>query len=634
MVGYILMAAFGLGCAWALMKAMNWLPIILVLLVAGVRAEANVILAYSVNNNSGGAVSFALKELYQGSYYATSMGSSSLAAGGSWGPWNSPTCLSGGGYPNGATYELFYQTPPGTGPQISAGQHTTPANACSGTDTYTWNVGGTPPPNYTWSGCVTNTTPMPQQVCWYDTLGHVSCQNIGPGQYYCVSATNNTTPFSAGFGQTGFNPDGTTNLASFPGYTAAQTNSGSANNTVSTGSPGGGPGSGMNPGGGTGAGSNTNLTGNQFASGISNQLSTEIAGFQYLGNMLSAGNSSQAAGNQQLTNLNAIEQQALNYQTQQVQILSNATNLLRDLDTNLASFPGFETSNTLSSAQSLKGMSNTLQTMSVQSSNTAASLSNLVVQGNYAGSYSSGGTNAQGTNTLTNVLANATIMANGVSNAIAAWGNGFDPQGNLDITNLTGGVANNSLWFLPMNTNIFGAAYLGGPGRTPQTNPGVDLDPRHNAMFIGVSAWARNLEVWLIALLVFAEVRSMMSKRMIAIMFTPSATHDALSDGYELPLKLAILVPLMVSLPITMAAIAYNFSNWPGHIVPAAPFSSAAVNSLAGSTWGPMVADAIDIVGYLFPLDFALGSIIYLGAVWTGLDAITAWFMVRLRYLS
>jgi hypothetical protein len=163
----------------------------------------------------------------------------------------------------------------------------------------------------------------------------------------------------------------------------------------------------------------------------------------------------------------------------------------------------------------------------------------------------------------------------------------------------------------------------------------VNLNPRDNSLFLSFAAWLRNAEVWVITGLVLLELRALMSKRMMGLLFVPSATHDPVSDAYELPIKLVALGATLIGFPLALAAIAYNFANWPSHeVVYAAPLSHDAVVGLAGVTWGPMLADAIDVVSYFFPISFALGAVVYMGVVWLSMDTLCAGIMLRMRYLS
>lgn len=163
----------------------------------------------------------------------------------------------------------------------------------------------TPPTFYYASGCVTNNTALPMQFQFRTSIGGHSpatMQTSGgqdifmPGEWGCYGVTN-TAPFEYWMDYFVFHPDagnqaissgggGPFNAAtnSFPGVGGS-----GSSGTVGIGAP-------NNPvGGSSGAGSTTNLTGGQFASGISNLYNVNVQVANLIGQAL--GNVSTAISN-------------------------------------------------------------------------------------------------------------------------------------------------------------------------------------------------------------------------------------------------------------------------------------------------------------------------------------------------
>lgn len=272
---------------------------------------------YSWHNSSGGSAGVALYrdidhlQIFTPQFVGPGTWATNSGAVGNDGPYNYKVYWRNGALPNYTTYDgvvdIGVQVLGGnyysewTGAVATGGTNSPPAVGPCGTNV-NW---------YNFNQCFTNTTFFPRRVIIvYQTVGS-GCQTpeqtdnmMLPSEGFCVSLTN-CCPTEAFL---------TEEIYDGEGHLLISTNSGPYwANTNSAGAGPGGPGSPIsitgpvgkpkdpstgNPG--AGYGSNTNLTGGQFNTGLTNLGSIMGGGFQYLGSGL--GNI-----NINLTNLTGLE---------------------------------------------------------------------------------------------------------------------------------------------------------------------------------------------------------------------------------------------------------------------------------------------------------------------------------------
>lgn len=588
----IILFIFGILCAWGILKATNWLPLILVMCTLSARAQSCT--GGSCNhdvfwrNSSAGTI--CVNQTCSGPATCSSCPANigqSIAPG-------QTICF--GENNTGDTYNYFVYAG-----GVCSGTPVCTQAGSGGTTAVTWVYPGCTnlPPTYYWNYCITNNSGLPMQVMWVGSPNNSPLVNLGPGQYYCFSGSGTTWGFG-GFTEAYYNPDGTaTNISIWPPTAPNGTNNVPGNSGgYNPGGPGG-PGNPQGPGGSL-SGSNTNLTGNQYYAGVSNLQSTLANGFGYLGSLIGAEDTQIQMGNGLLLSIsNGVLTMVGAEGTNNAQN-SVMTNQFSAVTNQLAALTN-------------GGFSLLSSNLGTLNSNTVAGFSNLLA--------ALGGTNSPfpsgGDTNRDQVSSNAGYMSNSV---VVNWGAPYDYGGATDI--ISG--SSNSYWFLNINTNPF----TGSPGVK-----GIDLDPRHSAWFTGFASYAKNIEVWVITLAVMWQIRVWMSKRLMAVLMTPgpSVGGGEVSSMAIMIAKAAGGTAIVASLPLMMAAAAYNFLNWPSYTTASHPLGATAVYSLAGSV-GPYIADAIDIVGYMVPLGFLGGALVYLGVVWLALDAMVVGVMTRVRF--
>lgn len=443
------------------------------------------------------------------------------------------------------------------------------------------------------------------QVKWIGMPNDSEAINLAPGQRYCFTGSG-TNWGVGGFVTIGWLPDGTaTNMTVWPPTVPNTTNSAPSGPGTGGGNPGGpngNPGE-AGPGAGVG-GSNTNLTGNQFYQGITNLDSRLGAGFGYIGGL-------QAEGNQTLASIGGM----------MFSVSNGVLTLVNDLQTN--EFKMGVITNDLSASTNL--LSAVVTNLSGLNSNTVTGFSNLAsaiagLSTNLGGGI---GTNLPGSGESNGIEGAALSFSNGMMGFGAGWVD-------AGVTNVARSNLGN-YWFISVQTNPLAAW---DPNGHYDLNSGIDLDPRHSPWFIAFATFMRNIEVWLITLGIMWTVRGWMSERIRAILLTPTATNPSGYDPVALAQRAARLVFLLAvaaAVPVAMAALVYNFLNWPDHEVPMDPLGSLALG--ATGLLGPLLADAIDIVCYMFPVNFGAGALVYLGAVWTSLDAMTSYVQFKIKFV-
>lgn len=162
--------------------------------------------------------------------------------------------------------------------------------------------GSAPPPSYISSGCVTNNTANMAGFFVHfsptldDGTHDMGSGPLAPGQWWCINKTN-SVPYQTQVEMVLYNSDGGTNTVTVgdPGW--AGTNAANPNPYPQPGNPYPGNPITGGPGSGSGVGSNTNLTGGQFAGGMSNLINVT----------LSTGNLLVGLGGEQLNELRKID---------------------------------------------------------------------------------------------------------------------------------------------------------------------------------------------------------------------------------------------------------------------------------------------------------------------------------------
>lgn len=602
--------AFGFFCGWALLKAAKWLPLVLLVCIPA-RADV-VVWAYppTVNNGSYNAV-YACSAGAPGQFTGVSCSYGQLPQymylANGYAPWNVFGVGNETGSPlnfsqacGGAYIYAFTNVGPGTcqlmfGPSQFGGWQSCTNGGGGG--------GNQGPTVYSWNYTITNDTGLPMQIMWVGAPTNSGLINLGPGQSYTYTNSSGTWGLG-GFTSSGVNPDGSlTNISIWPPTPPNLTNQ-----TISGGNTTGGynPGQGNQlppgqPGPGAGVGgSGTNLTGNQYYQGVTNLQSSLGSGFGYLGNLIGAQGTLIQMGNGALFSIS-----------------NGMLTMVGDMGTNITL--GNATTNLLT--QQTNQLSAVVSNLAVLNSNTVSGFSNMIA------ALGGGGTNTFSSGDMgsisNSVSTNGDAFGLGLSNA---WGSPFAGGG---LTNIASGGSNGSYWLIRFPTNPLAAWDYNHP--VNDANSGIDLDPRHNAYFNGFALFMRNIEVWMITFLVLWEIREWMSDRLFKALLTPSNSiklDPAALAQYAV--RLAWGGSVLLVLPVAMAAIAYNFGKW--------AFFESALDPLGSSilaacgTVGPYIGDAISIVSCMIPLAFLGGSVVYLGAVWLGLDVVVAAAMFKLRY--
>lgn len=472
-----------------------------------------------------------------------------------------------------AQYNLCVQWTCHTGGTFSCAQAFGTGNISCSVD-YNSCTGGAPAPTYSTGGCVTNNGAGIQGYYLHfanqdGTSSDWYSGPLAPGDYACNYRTN-TQPFTVQLRQVFYNSDGGTNMVNDSNPSPAGTNTTTQSNYNPNGTPGGqGP---IGPGAGTG--SNTNLTGNQFANGLSNLISVTYGGNNVIQGQLGLGNQ-----------------------------------LLGQISSNTASTAGLGTNYDyrgylIALTNQGSGHLTMLQTMTNQNGmlwtqmNQVALLS-MTNFGWLTNELEYGGTNMM---TINNPGASNQVASNSyaASNefAVASYGKESAFLGGTNFSTATP-PSPSSILDLPIRTNINNAG-----------NWSLRFD--NTAVFTQLAPWLRLLGAFTIFLFAVGYVHTRVQEETIKLGLVPQVAFSVEAYAGKVVGKIARLVvsaTVFGSVPLAIgAAVTYFTTSWGG--TPVSPLSDAGIAN-AGA-FANAVSFGYSILTTVFPFTFACYTLIYL----------------------
>lgn len=590
---WLLAFALGLLCAWVLLRALKWLPVVVVLGVLVGEARAN----FCVTGTEASGVTYNALNATFGVWMQGNSASSGWTG-------NSAHCNTSGQWTGaGATIQLWVScggvdTHVG---DVTSGNvsHTIGGNCANGG----WYIDT--PSSYYGNYCITNTTGHGATFKFCDNCGNCQTMNLGPGMPWCVTYTNTDLacfPVQFSWSQwdgTGQNwgpsqgPNGTNSPPGSPGVVPAP-------------SPAPGPDPGSGPSGTNGA------TGGDIGRLQTNLTYVMNYNGGYLGNVIGT------------FGMNASNQASV-----QILQFSMMTNELASIVTNTGA------GGTNSDSPYFKYLTNLpdIKSELVAATNYLASITNLLT--NYDNMFGSnrfgvGGMYSTGGVAVTWSYAGTSNSGHGIA---VAYTNavGTNVQQYLDvvgaISNFSVAAENGSLWLIPMATNLGRTGYTG-----TTSGSSLDLNPLHQSWFVASAGWVRIIAYWAIVAAYLRWAYDLFYDRAAQAMGIVS--ENAKSDlGILMTVqRLAFWGTLMVGFPATAMAIIKSWQGWPGAAgMPVSPFSGA---TLAGfGAWGTLFAESIAMVDSFFPLLFAASVLASMVAVRLAVDSITLFLMAKLKWV-
>lgn len=514
----------------------------------------------------------------------------SLSAGGSAGPFNQTF---------DATHPVTFYLHSGS----SAGPVVDSALMSGGTMSVTLHTGGAGPPSYQLSpGCITNNGPGLVGFYLNYRYGDGSAAPPGqwysgplaPGQWACAPGVTNSSPFTVQASEVFYNSDLGTN----------QINEGVPNwagtNTATSGASGGYTGGvipGGNPGGGSGLGNNTNLTGGQFASGISNLINVQLAGNTVLGGQLYGlgqmiGSNTVAIQGQTNFDYRGYFQTMTNQGSGMLSSMSVTTNSLGQLITNtfLANIIG---------------------------SNGGFYMSNLLVRAtnDVVGGLPYGWNTNVGS-TLSNYANGDGFSASNEFSMVANAPGNF-PEG----TNITAGGGPVSILDLPIRTNINGGGYW-------------SLRFDQSSVWLYMAPWIRLLFSFIIFIFAVGYIHHRVSEEVIRLAYVPRivwSTEALIGEIAKQGLRVVVSATILCSLPLLVGVgVGYVSAAWGG--TPASPLSDTGI-ALTGP-FANAVKLGFDLLASIFPFWFACTTMVYLFFFDIMVTGAVVWAQKLVRYMS
>lgn len=288
----------GMVAGFISLRALGWL-VVVGLVVLPVKSLATGNLNYTIYNTGSSTITAMLV------YYWDTDPSTCNESGASTVSINAGSSYSGsiGWCYQQVTYKCVYKVggSPHCGDTLASGQYHSSTTCGPETGSVSFYCGPPPAPEYISTGCVTNNTASMAGFFVHftptldDGTHDMGSGPLAPGQWWCINKTN-SVPYQTQVEMVLYNSDGGTNTITVgdPGW--AGTNAANPNPYPQPGNPyPGNPITG--PGSGSGVGSNTNLTGGQFAGGVSNLINVT----------LSTGNLLVGLGGEQLNELRKID---------------------------------------------------------------------------------------------------------------------------------------------------------------------------------------------------------------------------------------------------------------------------------------------------------------------------------------
>lgn len=571
----------GMIAGFISLRSLGWMCILGLLFLACGRANGWT-LNWTVVNTGSSSVDFNiyLNESVGGTSYPCDafLGGGTLGAGGTTGGSN--TGSDGSGVTRDAS--CVYTA---TGGTLSCGCCSSGGDAAglsSGVHSYTFYVGGPPPPPppvyYSASGCLTNATPFPKgaRVDFSDGDPSLTRSPILPGEAWCWTNGPTTNAFTYTISVDTYDGEGnlldttvggpfnsTTNTIGSPGQTGGGTINGPPGNTPAP--------------VGDGGGSNTNLTGNQFNSGVTNIINTLGDLGQFMAGSIAGSLGGLNGGT--MTNL-------LGSNSPVVTGVSSGFNGLGNSLTNLLG------TNSLDSAL-LKAIAN----------NTEATSNSLgIINTNIASILGQTGTNGLGSNFwyMTSSSGQAGVNSQGLTdsnNFVVA--SGANVGSLTDATNFPSTVDESALWTLPIYTNVGDATHPRGAWNLNFTITGIFLD---------IAPWLYAFFVFVINVFSIKYIHYRVQETAMRIWDVPgSGPGKGAFSWLTVGAQLILFTTIMAAFPILIAtaATAVGYSGGMN-----SPFSDAGIAKAGGHA--SSIYLGWQIFSLMFPSTFAITVMIYL----------------------
>lgn len=425
--------------------------------------------------------------------------------------------------------------------------YTDPQTYVHGGSMLVFYIGGSPPSSYYVSGCITNNGSYAKQFFYNDSLGITEPSGyLPPGGVWCMSRTN-TEPFTYWFTWVDYNSDGGTNQAgnsnTYPGYTNAPgTGTGSYNYGGEVPNNPVGPSS--------GAGSGTNLTGGQFAAGVSN-----------LYNVTREGNAMVVAG------------------------LANVARAFSNMNAGVTN-------------KDYTGQLNAISNNTAVATNYLAELSGVLGSNSLANFEGSWGVSNAGSAVWNRVNAIGSNINKGFSESFETNSRGIRGATNIAVT-----VHEPGLWTFQLGN----AAW-----RSRATNHSISLDPSTGGgagLWNNLKGWMRMLWSFVFAIGGIYYVKSRIEDEIVRLTMVPgSAPWKSYGSALFSGLSLAFVTTVLASAPIVMAVV-YD-SMFPIGFQLVFPWSTAGI-STAGE-YSPTLLESMWLLNEFFPMAFVVGLGVYL----------------------
>lgn len=406
---------------------------------------------------------------------------------------------------------------------------------------------GDPAPTYYGKGCVTNNSSFVVSffVKYSDGTSDSSAP-LGPGGTWCVSKTN-STPLTYQIGRIVYDSDMGTNFFYISDPQSLWTNNptptpGTAeyqgpyiptNNVVQMG--------GNNSG---------NLTGQQYASGVTNIINNLYNGFQMLG----AGLAKSSGGGQTGPG-----------------ITNDYTGVLNSIRTNT------------------QGALGSLGQVATNTGNLTNLLSQIVTNTGTNLMYSA----------MTNLMGNATNTVTGegnsLSNTWAAANNGADALGPGATNDLHSATDPADFWVIP--------GFYKTSARADADK--VSLKPTNYSLFNEITKWIKIAFIWIITITTIQYIRFTTQAQLANIMLVPGGSPGKGTWSFIswFSSKSTQTLTLAAAFPIVTAIMTTVLTYWGSDFV--SPFSNAGVNTV-GAGYNYAIGVGFNVIKQAFPLYFFL----------------------------